>query len=433
MPIVFPSAAELVSPLTAGINSGVNIAQARLAGQHLEEQRRHAMVSEELERQLRDIQKQQEARADIQQGNLNSDAAIKKAAEARSADEFNRNNAFTGAIGDELKRQQVMNAIPETIRRPDYVPPASPIEGIQQATVSALGKAPPSPEMLQHVLGTAGTMGNQQIQRQFEMMRLEDERKRLANEDLRLGLSAKEAELRKNADERAAETAARAGRKETGEDNIIKAKTRVDQTYPNLPNDEKDDLVSFLSTQPNQQFPKAPASEPKELASKVESLKFIDRLNDAVQESKDKLGPAQSRLRNFETYWNKDPKYSELLQDYNYVVRNGEKASKQLGTLTQSKIDTLVKTLGDPNKSDFPITVKRFLENNIQDLDTQLGQWKDSYWHLSPQTKQVYDNALKARNELYQKLHPETSSNQPIAGSTGNVITLKNGAKVTVH
>jgi hypothetical protein len=423
MPIVFPSAAELVSPLTSGFNTGINFAQARIAGQHLDEQRRHAMASEELERQLRDIQKQQEARAVQEQ-------AIRNAAEARAADEFNRNKAFTGAIGDELSRQQTMNAIPETIRRPDYVPPATPIEGMQRATISALGKAPPSPEMLQHVIGSAATMGNQQIQRQFEMMRLEDERKRLANEDLRLGLSTKEAELRKNADERAAEAAARAGRKESGEDNIRKAETRVKQTYPDLPDDEKEDLVSFLSTQPNQQFPKAPASEPKELASKVESLKFIDRLNDAVQESKDKLGPAQSRLRNFETYWNKDPKYSELLQDYNYVVRNGEKASKQLGTLTQSKIDTLVKTLGDPNKADFPITVKRFLENNIQDLDTQLGQWKDSYWHLSPQTKQVYENALKTRNALYQKLHPET---QPSAGGTGNVITLKNGAKVTVH
>jgi hypothetical protein len=425
MPIVFPSAAELVSPLTAGINSGVNIAQARLAGQHLEEQRRHAMVSEELERQLRDIQKQQEARADIQQRNLTAEQNVRNAAEARAADEFNLNKAFTGAIGDDLKRQQVMNAIPSTIRRPDYVPPASQIDAIQQATVSALGKAPPSPEMLQHVLGSAATMGNQELQRNFEMMRLEDSRKRLGNEDIRLRL--------------AEETQRQRERQLTGEAALEKATKLANDLAASqkLTPEETSDFAEKIKANGG----KVPDPKRQDIDAVVQSalsLAGTEKLNDLISKYKGGFGPVTTRVKEAVGALGGAQDFRNIEQAFNSMATGREFA---IGgkTLTKSKIDAVLNQIGDPRAADFPQRLLQFRQQETENLGRMLTEWENQGFDKNPKYRDEYKRYLALYEKNKAVSNPSEAFPVPAGAAaspaqpTGNVITLKNGAKVTIH
>jgi len=416
MPIVFPSAAELVSPLTSGFNTGINLAQAQIAGKHLDEQRRHAMASEELERQLRDIQKQQEARAVQEQ-------TIRNAAEARAADEFTRNKAFSGAIGDELSRQQTMNAIPETIRRPDYVPPATPIEGMQRATISALGKAPPSPEMLQHVIGSAATMGNQQIQRALEMERLRFERQRLANEDTRLGLSQKTQEQRE--------------RQLTGEAALEKATKLANDlaTSQKLTPDETADFAEKIKANGGK-VPEPKRQDTDAVVQSVLSLAGTEKINDLISKYKGGFGPVTTRVKEAVGALGGAQDFRNIEQAFNSMASGREFA---IGgkTLTKAKIDAVLNQIGDPRAADFPQRLLQFRQQETENLGRMLTEWENQGFDKNPKYRDEYKRYLALYEKNKAVSNPSEAFPVPAGASAsqpiGNVITLKNGAKVTVH
>jgi len=415
MPIVFPSAAELVSPLTSGFNTGINLAQAQIAGKHLDEQRRHAMASEELERQLRDIQKQQEARAVQEQ-------TIRNAAEARAADEFNRNKAFSGAIGDELSRQQTMNAIPETIRRPDYVPPATPIEGMQRATISALGKAPPSPEMLQHVIGSAATMGNQQLQRQMEMERLRFERQRLGNEDTRLRLSE--------------ETQRQRERQLTGEAALEKATNLANDlaTSQKLTPEETADFAEKIKANGGK-VPEPKRQDTDAVVQSVLSLAGTKKINDLISKYKGGFGPVTTRVKEAVGALGGAQDFRNIEQAFNSMASGREFA---IGgkTLTKAKIDAVLNQIGDPRAADFPQRLLQFRQQETENLGRMLTEWENQGFDKNPKYRDEYKRYLALYEKNKAVSNPSeafpvpagTSPSQP----TGNVIHLKNGAKVTI-